>query len=648
MTWTPTRIPDWSDKVFAPRPARPLGAGDGREVLLVLGPQRTASTTALGYIRANFAADHLIAREHGISPRHLDWLERGQVMGLAHFSVKAARLQRLWTALATAGRVRLVLTVREPVSRARSFFLYRNRERLAAFHDPDTGQFSDAEAIAADLDAFCRIEIKRQRAWVEEELTQAFGIDPSALRPGRFVASTQDATVEAAVVRREHVDEDLVAVGTAIGPAEVAPQLVNSIDEFGIGAAAQDFYRQFPVTDDLAAELAAAAGLGQIYAVPAKATHGTRPLPDRADDARSATARAHEADTPGLFTALKPLALKDSSSLKDVALGQRLRFTVPVRQPLVLISQIQRSGGTLLSQLLDGHSELHVHPGELHIGRPDKYRWPDLDLTATPGKIFERVREHIAIRYAREGYHKLSGAEIAANPDHRDMALPFIFSGEIQARVFEQMLPDAPFTQRQALDAYATSYFNAWLDYAGLYRDPEAVSYWVGFVARLLAEPGQVERMFDDYPDGRMIIILRSPESWLASAQSHSEEYADTEAALRLWDDAHRRAMTIVSGRPTTTRLIRFEQLVGDTEGCMRALAKFLGVNFENSMLTPTFNRIPIASNSSFGAGYGIDRSSVDRADHLDAVTRKMVRHRTGDLFRKLGAIADYQTARID
>ena len=34
----------------------------------------------------------------------------------------------------------------------------------------------------------------------------------------------------------------------------------------------------------------------------------------------------------------------------------------PVTSPLALISQIQRSGGSLLSQLFDGHPEIHPHP----------------------------------------------------------------------------------------------------------------------------------------------------------------------------------------------------------------------------------------------------------------------------------------------
>ena len=54
----------------------------------------------------------------------------------------------------------------------------------------------------------------------------------------------------------------------------------------------------------------------------------------------------------------------------------RRRHLVPVDQPLVLISQVSRSGGTLLSQLFAGHPECHVRPGELLIGRP-KDCWPD-------------------------------------------------------------------------------------------------------------------------------------------------------------------------------------------------------------------------------------------------------------------------------
>src|ERR1044072_6093564 len=51
-------------------------------------------------------------------------------------------------------------------------------------------------------------------------------------------------------------------------------------------------------------------------------------------------------------------------------------------EPLVLISQIHRSGGTLLNSLLDGHPQLHVHPWEIQVGHPGKSEWPVIDVGA--------------------------------------------------------------------------------------------------------------------------------------------------------------------------------------------------------------------------------------------------------------------------
>ena len=53
-----------------------------------------------------------------------------------------------------------------------------------------------------------------------------------------------------------------------------------------------------------------------------------------------------------------------------------LEHISPVTSPLTLISQVRGCGGSLLSQLFDGHPELHVHPPELMIGYPEKHIWP--------------------------------------------------------------------------------------------------------------------------------------------------------------------------------------------------------------------------------------------------------------------------------
>ena len=50
----------------------------------------------------------------------------------------------------------------------------------------------------------------------------------------------------------------------------------------------------------------------------------------------------------------------------------------PIRCPLVLISQISRSGGTWLSQLFDHHPQVWTHPLELRFGQSRKSDWPEL------------------------------------------------------------------------------------------------------------------------------------------------------------------------------------------------------------------------------------------------------------------------------
>jgi hypothetical protein len=49
-----------------------------------------------------------------------------------------------------------------------------------------------------------------------------------------------------------------------------------------------------------------------------------------------------------------------------------------INSPLILITQIQRSGGTLLSQLFDGHDEIYAYPNELTIWEP-KWELKNLD-----------------------------------------------------------------------------------------------------------------------------------------------------------------------------------------------------------------------------------------------------------------------------
>ena len=321
---------------------------------------------------------------------------------------------------------------------------------------------------------------------------------------------------------------------------------------------------------------------------------------------------------------------------------QRLTFCVRIRQPMLLISQIQRSGGTLLSQLLDGHSQLYVHPNELAIGKPSKYFWPTIDLSRPAGELFDNLAEFVLLDYIRSGYQKQSDAEQNIDQNYRKKVLPFIFDFELQKELFVECLrSEPPKSARNVLDAYVTSYFNAWLDYQGLYRDPDQVHYWVNFTARILTEPGNYERIFNDYPDGKFISVLRDPVSWFASARRHQQQYHDIDNAIGLWRNCYERILSIVRSNPGNFLLMKFEDCVLDTSGTMERVAQFLGIRFEESMLTPTFNGMKIQSDSSFGAKMGIDKSSINRAYDVDQQSQNYIISKVGELYDELRSSAE-------
>ena len=132
-----------------------------------------------------------------------------------------------------------------------------------------------------------------------------------------------------------------------------------------------------------------------------------------------------------------------------------LEHTRPVTSPLALISQIQRSGGTLLSQLFDGHPELRTHPHELKIGYPTKYTWPKLDLKDDPNRWLETLFEYSVLSHFKKGYKK---------EKKRDDAFLFLFLPSVQREIFLDYLGSLGLlTIRDVFDAYMTSYFGAWL-----------------------------------------------------------------------------------------------------------------------------------------------------------------------------------------
>jgi hypothetical protein len=308
----------------------------------------------------------------------------------------------------------------------------------------------------------------------------------------------------------------------------------------------------------------------------------------------------------------------------------RLEHRVWVTEPLALISQVQRSGGTLLSRLFDCHPECHAHPYELKIGPGTKDIWPKLDL-ADPNQWFEVLYELKAGAHLVEGYSKpgLKKADVDV--------LPFMFLPRLQKRIFDACIAArGGERERDILDCYMTSYFNAWLDNQNLYPRPKKIV--TGFMPMLTADADSLERFFAAYPDGTLLSIVREPRGWYASAARHSrKKYRDVEAALLLWRRSTEGALDAARRLGDRAILVTYEQLVADTEPTMSRLAELLGLTMSPTLLEPTFNGRPVRANSSDPVSdYGIirERSQAYR-DVLDAEKIARVDELGGDLYEQ-------------
>jgi hypothetical protein len=297
---------------------------------------------------------------------------------------------------------------------------------------------------------------------------------------------------------------------------------------------------------------------------------------------------------------------------------------LPVTSPLVLISQIQRSGGSLLSQLFDGHPQLHAHPDELKIGYPKKHIWPRIDLNDRPQRWFDLLFEDVVILHNRKGY---------AKGKKRSVTLPYVFATSLQRKIFLQYMDAVESaTLRNVFDAYMTSYFGAWLSNQNYIGQKKFVT---AFAPRLAMIKDNMELFFNIYPEGRLISLVRDPRNWFPSAKGHgSKKYVDIKGTLSQWEDNARAMLRNKEKYGDSVCLIQFEDLVSKTELVMRYLAEFLGIEFDEILLIPTFNKFPIRANTSFKLeNPGILNAALTRYQTLTSDELNTIERMTSDTY---------------
>jgi hypothetical protein len=294
----------------------------------------------------------------------------------------------------------------------------------------------------------------------------------------------------------------------------------------------------------------------------------------------------------------RPRATADKTVLR---LRAHVDLMGAITCPLVLVSQISRSGGTWLSQLFDHHPEVWAHPAELKICYPDNWTWPDLSSAQCSDDVWH-ILSHAKLD------SKFSGGLYSKGPEQ---ALPIVFDVETHRALFLSLGHDlAPATDRDWLNLYFTAFFFAWLDYQRRYTDKRCIT---AFAPILALYPETMAAFRKVYPDGHLISVIREPISWYSSvkkkrpsnenAKKHDRakrHYAGFEHAEAAYLDNVQAMRANADLFSKNFIIIDYGALVADTEGTMLRVGERLGLDFHPTLTRQTFNGMPIRPNSSF------------------------------------------------
>jgi hypothetical protein len=285
----------------------------------------------------------------------------------------------------------------------------------------------------------------------------------------------------------------------------------------------------------------------------------------------------------------------------------------------------------MLSQLFDGHTEVHAHPHELKFGYPKKYIWPQIDLNENPERWFEILFEDIVVRHLQHGYKKME--------KYTDTFL-FLFLPFLQKDLFIKYLDNLQvISLRDVFDACMTSYFGAWVNNQNGFGPKKNIT---AFAPRLSILPGNMQSFFEIYPDGRLISVVRDAKNWYPSASRHIlKKYRDIRLALSQWQDSTQGMIRNKQQYGDRVCIILFEDLIRRAEAVMRYLSDFLGIEFDDILLTPTFNKTPVKPNTSFNLEKpGIMFSALERHKNLSREERKIVDELTEETYKEVRELA--------
>jgi hypothetical protein len=271
---------------------------------------------------------------------------------------------------------------------------------------------------------------------------------------------------------------------------------------------------------------------------------------------------------------------------------------------IILISQLQRSGGTLMFQLFDSHPEIATFPYELNLGRPMKWNWPGSDaFRESPERYVNAAfTDELLMSYMVKGLSsEYRGGDTVTYPFKFDY---YQFWRDMRA-------VGKPESFRVFLLNYFNSFFRAWKNYK---KRGLPARHCLFFVPRLILDEQSMDTFTAEFPGNTIITVFRNPAAWYASAKKHDTSlYSDIDTACQLYNDYANSVIRCRAIPSCRVIVVDFDDLVDDSLGVVNKIEAELGLKISNKV-SQTLNSVPVVGNSSFaGMKPGIDKNSASR-----------------------------------
>lgn len=254
---------------------------------------------------------------------------------------------------------------------------------------------------------------------------------------------------------------------------------------------------------------------------------------------------------------------------------------------LLLISAGFEHGGNVTHRHFDGHKDLLVYPFESQLGNYNfhdflssiervQYRYPEFQEGLSPIEMYENIIDEELKTFLR----KRNGSKF------RDVDL-IMDENKRKDAFINRMGNKSRYVRKDAIEAFFRSTFDSWENY---YVKPKDEMVYVGYSPAIGIDSN---RILYDFPNAKIIHIIRNPFSAYRDTKRRPFPLNITKYLIT-WNIYHSTVNIYSNLYPNNVKIVRYEDIIANKESTMKDIAKFVGIEYSDSLLYPSWNSVKI------------------------------------------------------